>query len=130
MTGESGESLGFVDDKDTEGSGELEGQVLAMIALRRVIVMSWETFHAAGVEDMDYAGLLYALGSDGQEEILDIELSSYKKSLEFGTCVQVQNQAGLNKDKSYVSGSVVEVLPFNVYMVQLNGSGMVSKSNR
>ena len=50
--------------------------------------------------------------------------------LRLGDCVQVQNQAGPHKDKCDVSGSIVEFLPYDAYMVRLDGSGRVSKRNR
>lgn len=50
--------------------------------------------------------------------------------LEVGCCVQVQNQAGPHKDKWDVSGTVTEVLPYDAYMIKMDGSGRVSKRNR
>ena len=50
--------------------------------------------------------------------------------LQLGACVQVQNQAGPHKNKWDVSGTVVEAVGHDSYMVKLDGSGRVTKRNR
>ena len=50
--------------------------------------------------------------------------------LDLGTCVQIQNQAGPHKNKWDVSGTVVEYVGHDAYMVKVDGSGRVSKRNR
>ena len=69
--------LGLVTDEDEQWSREVEGQVLASAASRRELVITWETVRAAGIADKVYAGLLFALGSVGQDELWD-ELSEYQ----------------------------------------------------
>lgn len=46
-----------------------------------------------------------------------------------GTTVQVQNQAGPHKNKWDLSGTVVEVLRFDAYIVKMDGSGRLTKRN-
>ena len=46
-----------------------------------------------------------------------------------GTTVQVQNQAGPHKNKWNLSGTVVEVLGFDVFTVKMDGLGQVTKRN-
>ena len=47
-----------------------------------------------------------------------------------GVTVQVQSQTGPNASKWDLSGVVVEVLGHDSYLVQMDGSGLVSKYNR
>ena len=50
--------------------------------------------------------------------------------LEVGGCVQIQNEAGPHKNKWDISGTVVEAVGHDAYMVKVDGSGRVSKRNR
>ena len=50
--------------------------------------------------------------------------------LQVGAVVQVQNQNGNYPNKWDKSGTIVEVLPFDAYLVKLDGSGRVTKRNR
>ena len=52
------------------------------------------------------------------------------KPLVVGDVVQVQNQRGNNPNKWDNSATVVEVLPYDSYIVKMDGSGRVSKRNR
>ena len=52
------------------------------------------------------------------------------KPLQLGQTVQVQNQRGVHANKWDLSGSIVEVLEFDSYLVKMDGSGRVSKRNR
>lgn len=70
--------LGPVDDKDVRRSQEVERQVMASAASRRELVITWEAVRAAGVSDKVYAGLLFARGSGGQDELWD-ELTEYRR---------------------------------------------------
>lgn len=47
-----------------------------------------------------------------------------------GTTVQIQNQSGPHANKWDVSGTIVEVLAHNAYLVQVDGLGRVSKRYR
>ena len=63
----------------------------------------------------------------------DNRLSQHTKSLSpltLGTVVQVQNQRGPHQNKWDLSGSIVEVLPFDSYNVRMDGSGRITKRNR
>ena len=51
-------------------------------------------------------------------------------SLPLGTVVQVQNQTGAHANKWDKSGTIVEVMSHESYMVKLDGSGRVTKRNR
>ena len=50
--------------------------------------------------------------------------------LDVGTCVQVQNQRGNAPNKWDHSGTIVEVLEFNSYLVKIDGTGRITKRNR
>ena len=50
--------------------------------------------------------------------------------LTVGTVVQIQNQAGNSPNKWDKSGAVTEVLPFDAYLIRVDGSGRVTKRNR
>ena len=68
-----------------------------------------------------------------RHEVRGVQLDEHERALAplwVGDPVQVQNQAGPHKNKWDVSGTVVEVLDFEAYMVKLDGSGRVSKRNR
>ena len=52
------------------------------------------------------------------------------RPLHTGTVVQVQNQTGSHANKWDKSGTVVEVLTHDAYMVKMDGSGRVTKRNR
>ena len=54
------------------------GQVMVTAATRRELVVTWEAVCAAGVSDKCYAGLLFALGSEGQDKLWE-ELAEYRK---------------------------------------------------
>ena len=72
-------ALVFVDDEDLRWSSEVEGEVLAMAASRRSLVITWESLRAAGVADKSYATLLHAVGHDVPDEVWSAELAEYKR---------------------------------------------------
>ncbi len=68
-----------------------------------------------------------------RHEIREVQLEEHTRALKplvVGTPVQIQNQAGPHKNKWDVSGTVVEVLDIEAYLVKLDGFGRVSKRNR
>ena len=50
--------------------------------------------------------------------------------LNLNDTVQVQNQRGSHANKWDLSGTVVEVLPFNAYLVKMDGSVRITKRDR
>ena len=52
------------------------------------------------------------------------------KPLQLHDIVQVQNQRGSHSNKWDLSGTIVEVLNFDAYVVKMDGSGRVTKRNR
>ena len=52
------------------------------------------------------------------------------KPLAQGDVVQVQNQRGNHANKWDLSGTVMEVQPFDAYLIKMDGTGRVTKRNR
>lgn len=52
------------------------------------------------------------------------------KPLSVGQTVQVQNQRDPHANKWDLSGVITEVLPFDSYLIKMDGSGKVTKRNR
>ena len=52
------------------------------------------------------------------------------KPLKLNDIVQVQNQRGNNPNKWELSGTVVQFLDYDAYLIKLDGSGRISKRNR
>ena len=52
------------------------------------------------------------------------------KPLELNDVVQVQNQRGPHANKWDLSGQVVEILPYDAYLIKMDGSGRITKRNR
>jgi hypothetical protein len=52
------------------------------------------------------------------------------KPLTVGQLVQVQNQRGPHANKWDLSGVITEVLPYDSYLIKMDGSGRVTKRNR
>ena len=52
------------------------------------------------------------------------------KPLTVGQVVQVQNKRCPHSNKWDLSGTITEVLPFNSYLIKMDGSGRVIKRNR
>jgi hypothetical protein len=52
------------------------------------------------------------------------------KPLELNCVVQVQNQRGTHGNKWDLSGTIVEVQPFDAYLVKMDGTGRITKRNR
>ena len=50
--------------------------------------------------------------------------------LQVGSTVQVQNQRGPHANKWDLSGVITEILPFDAYMIRMDGSGRATKRNR
>ena len=82
----------------------------------------------------------WVLTRDAREEALAVghqvrgeawsEKTRPQRPLEMGTVVQVQNQKGPNANKWDLSGVIVEIQPFESYLVKMDGSGRVTKRNR
>ena len=52
------------------------------------------------------------------------------RPIQLGECVFIQNQTGPNPNKWSKTGQVVEILPFDSYLVKVDGSRKVTKRNR
>ena len=52
------------------------------------------------------------------------------KPLAQGDVVQVQNQRGNHANKWDLSGTVIEVQPFDAYLIKMDGTGRITKRNR
>ena len=70
--------MNFVSEDDQGWSDELEGQVLATAATRRVLVTSWDTVRTAGISDVSYSNLLQAVQTH-TDEAWDEMISEYRK---------------------------------------------------
>ena len=70
--------------------------------------------------------------SEPSHEVRGTELDAHAHPLcplKLQDVVQVQNQAGNHPNKWDKSGSVIEILPHDAYLIRIDGSGRVTKHN-